>query len=523
MQQPGPTANPLREGIVARGAPEPCALVIFGATGDLTRRKLVPALYNLAHEGQLPAAFAVVGFARSARSTDAFRDELRRSVEERSRFSPINPAVWESLAAGIHFHQADYSDPRTYRALDKLLQRLDKQRGSAGNRLFYLATPPAEFPVIARQLGDAGLARSDAHRNADAPTRRIIVEKPFGRSLDTARELNAALRQVFDEPQILRIDHYLGKETVQNILVLRFANEIFEPLWNQKYVDHVQITVAESLGVEGRGGYYEHAGALRDMAQNHLMQLLALVAMEPPTALEAEVIRDEKVKVLRAVRPIEAGQAAEFAVRGQYAAGLIGGSPAPGYRDEDGVAADSRTETYVAMKLQIDNWRWAGVPFYLRTGKRLPKQVAEIAIQFKAPPAVLFAAELPGRAGRIQPNVLVLRIQPEEGMSIRTNAKVPGATLNIQPVKMDFQYGGAFGARSPDAYERLLYDALCGDSTLFIRGDEAERCWAIMDALLQGWQRAGHDAAPHPYEAGTWGPAAADEFIGRDGRQWRRP
>ena len=496
-------ANPLREGLSTRRTPEPCALVIFGATGDLTHRKLVPALYNLAHEGQLPNGFAIVGFARRPKTDGEFRAELRQAVEQHSRFSPINPAVWDTFAQGIVYHQAEFGDPDGYTRLGKRLEQLDRERGTAGNRLFYLATAPTEFAAIIQQLGAL-------HQNGNA---RIIVEKPFGRSLETACELNRVLASVFEERQVFRIDHYLGKETVQNILALRFANEIFEPLWNQKYVDHVQITVAESLGVEGRGGYYDQSGALRDMVQNHMMQLLSLTAMEPPTGLGAEDIRDEKVKVLRSLRHISAADT----VRGQYARGSIAGKLVVGYREEPKVAPDSRTETFVALKLFIDNWRWAGVPFYLRHGKRLPKQAAEIAIQFKAPPAVLFATET---AVPLQPNVLVMRIQPDEGIAIRMNAKVPGTTVNIQPVKMDFRYGGSFGARSPDAYERLLHDALVGDATLFIRSDETETSWQLMDAILEGWRDA---PPPFAYEAGTWGPPEADVFIEMDGRTWRRP
>jgi glucose-6-phosphate 1-dehydrogenase len=505
MQESAVASNPLREGIVTRRTPEPCVLVIFGATGDLTGRKLIPALCNLAHEGQLPPGFAIVGFARRPKSNDEFRADLLKGVQQFCRFSPINPAVWDAFAQGVFYHQAEFHDPTGYAKLDELLQKLDKERGTAGNRIFYLATAPTDFTTIIRQLGAHGLGRGTSSR--------IIVEKPFGRSLDTARELNAVLAGVFDESQVYRIDHYLGKETVQNILALRFANEIFEPLWNAKYVDHVQITVAESLGVEGRGGYYDQSGALRDMVQNHMMQLLSLVAMEPPTALGSEDIHSEKVKVLRAIRPL----APSHSVRGQYAAGSIAGKEVVGYHAEPKVAPNSRTETFVALKLFIDNWRWAGVPFYLRHGKRLPKQTAEIAIQFKAPPAVLFAAE---QCAPLQPNVLVLRIQPDEGIAIRMNAKTPGTVLNLQPVKMDFRYGGSFGARSPDAYERLLHDVIVGDSTLFTRNDEVECSWALMDAILAGWQNA---PPPARYEAGTWGPAEADEFIARDGRTWRRP
>ncbi len=509
MHENASNSNPLREGIVTRRSPEPCALVIFGATGDLTHRKLVPALCNLAHEGQLPAGFAIVGFARRPKTHEAFRAELLEGVQKFSRFSPINPAVWESFAHGIFYHQAEFGDADGYDRLNSFLRQLDRERGTAGNRLFYLATAPTDFPTIIHHLG--------AHGGGGDISRRIIIEKPFGRSLVTARELNGILSGVFDEPQVYRIDHYLGKETVQNILALRFANEIFEPLWNQKYVDHVQITVAESLGVEGRGAYYEQSGALRDMVQNHMMQLLALVAMEPPTALGAEDIRNEKVKVLRAIRPIAPSQVGDSTVRGQYARGSIAGKEVVDYHEEPKVTPDSRTETFVALKLFIDNWRWAGVPFYLRHGKRLPKQTAEIAIQFKAPPAVLFAAET---AAPLQPNVLVMRIQPDEGIAIRMSAKVPGTTLNIQPVKMDFRYGGSFGARSPDAYERLLHDVIVGDSTLFTRDDEVECSWTLMDAVIEGWQNA---PPPARYESGTWGPAEADAFIAKDERQWRRP
>lgn len=489
-------------------------LVIFGATGDLTHRKLVPAIYNLAHEGQLPQSFAIVGFARRPKTHDQFRAELRDSVAQSSRFQPINPAVWDALAQAIFYHQSEFADAQGYQKLDTLLQKLDAERGTAGNRLFYLATAPTEFIGIIEQLGANGLVHS---KTAPAASQRIIVEKPFGRSLATAEELNHSLANVFDERQVFRIDHYLGKETVQNIAALRFANEIFEPLWNQKYVDHIQITVAESLGVESRGGYYDGSGALRDMVQNHMMQLLSLVAMEPPTTLDGASIHDEKVKVLRAIRPMTPEQVQQFTLRGQYARGSMAGQAVPAYREEKNVAPDSRTETFVALKLFIENWRWFGVPFYLRHGKRLPRGVAEIAVQFKAPPAVLFAAESPKP---LQPNALVMRIQPDEGIAIRMNAKVPGNALNLQPVKMDFRYGGSFGAHSPEAYERLLHDAIIGDSTLFTRRDEVERSWQIVDAIIEGWNTA---SAPFSYESGTWGPPEADKFIERDGREWRRP
>lgn len=504
------TPNPLREEADRRRHPEPCILVIFGATGDLTARKLLPALYNLAHEGHLPAGFAIVGYGRRAKSDDQFRTELREAVAQFARFQPINAAVWDALAAGIFYQQGEYTVVEDFRRLAQRLQQLDRDRGTGGRYVYYLATPPAQFVEITQSLAAAGL---------NAPNQWLVIEKPFGRNLATARELNQLLTRAFTEPQIFRIDHYLGKETVQNILVLRFANEIFEHLWNQKYVDHVQITVAETLGVEGRGSYYDHAGALRDMVQNHMMQLLALMAMEPPIALEAEVIRDEKVKLLRAIRPIRFPDAGRCAARGQYAAGSVNGRPVPPYLAEPGVDPRSRTETFAAVRLHIENWRWAGVPFYLRHGKRLPKRVAEIAIQFKAPPAVLFAAE---SQAPLATNTLAIRIQPDEGITIRMNAKVPGAAVHIQPVKMEFRYGGSFGARAPDAYERLLHDALLRDATLFIRGDEAERCWEIFDELLAAWEDTA-TPPPEPYEAGTWGPAAADTLIRARGHEWRRP
>jgi len=503
--------NPFRDGVIPRCSPDPCVLVIFGATGDLTRRKLVPALYNLAHEGQLPTGFAVVGFARRPRTDEEFRAEMRAAVERFSRFHPINAAVWENFARGLFYQQADFTAPDGYAALRARLEQLDRERGTAGRRLFYLACAPSEFGLVIERLGAAGLVQRHGPQ-------RIIVEKPFGSNLSSARHLNEVLTAVFAEPEVFRIDHYLGKETVQNILSMRFANAIFEPLWNQKYVDHVQITVAESLGVETRGAFYEQAGALRDMVTNHMMQLLALTAMEPPSSLAAEDIRTEKVKLLRAIRRLSPGEVATNTVRGQYDEGFVGGQHVPAYRQEPHVAPDSDTETYAALKLHLDNWRWSGVPFYLRHGKRLPKQVAEIAVQFKPSPAVLFAA---ASSVPLQPNVLALRIQPDEGISIRMNAKTPGTTLNIQPVKMDFRYGGAFGARSPEAYERLLYDALIGDSTLFLRGDEVECTWAITDTIRAGW--AENHMAPALYEAGSWGPREADAMMGRDGREWRRP
>lgn len=506
--------NPLREGLLIERTPEPVAMVIFGASGDLTRRKLIPALYNLALERLLPPGFSVVGFARQDMSTHTFRARMREAVDEFSRRRPVDDAVWSSFADGLSYVRGDFTDASAYDALAEHLKVLDEERGTLGNRLHYLATPPDFYDDIIEQIGQHGLNTGPEHT-----WQRIIVEKPFGHDLDSARELNARVNRVFDERDVYRIDHYLGKETVQNIIAFRFANGIFEPLWNRQYVDHVQITVAESLGIEGRGGYYDQTGALRDMVQNHLMQLLTLVAMEPPVELKADPVRDEKVKVLRAVRPIKPELVRRFTVRAQYRAGFEAGEPVPGYREEERVDPDSRTETYVALKLFVDNWRWAGVPFYLRTGKRLPRRVSEIAIQFKRAPHLLFSG---GAIDRMEPNVLTLDIQPDEGTSLKFAVKVPGPMMNLRSVHMGFQYGTSFNVQSPDAYERLLLDALLGDPTLFTRRDEVEAAWAIVNDILIGWSRM--QTAPLPtYEAGTWGPPEADAFLSMEGRTWRQP
>ncbi len=503
--------NPLRIGLRMHRTPEPCAVVIFGATGDLTHRKLVPALYNLQRERLLPPGFSVIGAARRDWTDDFFRQGLREDTQKYSR-SGLQDDLWETFAEGISYVRVPFEDPAGYQALAERLSAIDAQRGTAGNRLFYLATPPESYATIIQQIGAAGLARPVAGSWV-----RIIVEKPFGRDLTSARALDAELHQVFDESQVYRIDHYLGKETVQNILVFRFANGIFEPLWNHRYIDHVQITVAESVGVEGRGGYYEHAGALRDMVQNHLMQLMTLTAMEPPAGYRAEAVRDEKVKVLRSVRPIPAEQVLESTVRGQYGAGISVGNPVPGYREEPGVAATSATESFVALRFFIDNWRWAGVPFFLRTAKRMPKRVSEIAIQFRQVPLMLFDN---GPLNDIDPNVLAMKIQPDEGISLRFSSKVPGQSNQIRPVTMDFRYNSSFGVESPEAYERLLLDALLGDSTLFTRSDEVAASWTLITPLHEGWEAAPPPEFPN-YEAGSWGPKAADELLGA-GRSWRR-
>jgi glucose-6-phosphate 1-dehydrogenase len=503
-------ANPLREGLRLPRTPEPCAVVVFGATGDLTSRKLVPALYNLARERLLPGGFSVVGFARRDWTDESFRAHMKDAVAEHSR-ERIDEEIWESFARGLHYVAGTFDDGAAYAALGERLAKQDASHGAAGNRLFYLATPPKAYVEIATRLGEAGLVRG----GRDGGWSRVVVEKPYGHDLASARELDQAMGLVFRERQIYRIDHYLGKETVQNILVFRFANGIFEPLWNRRYVDNVQVSVAETVGVEGRGGYYEEAGALRDMVQNHLLQVLSLIAMEPVAALRGDAVRDEKSKVFQAIRPIT-DYAAET-VRGQYTGGAILGSRVEGYREEEGVARDSRTETYAALKLLIDNWRWAGVPFYLRTGKRMPKRATEVAITFKKAPLHLFH----GAAGEEPaPNLLVLRIQPDEGISLRFGAKVPGTRADVRPVNMDFRYGSSFGVEAPEAYERLLLDAMLGDSTLFTRWDSVEAAWALLTPVMDAWRDG---ASPlQLYEAGTWGPERAGELVEQGGATWHR-
>jgi glucose-6-phosphate 1-dehydrogenase len=510
---PDLTTNPLREGLQVERMPEPNTLIIFGASGDLTKRKLVPALYNLELDGLLPNNFGVVGVARRPIPDDEFRAQMLDGVNKYSRSRPAQPEVWDTFAPKLHYCQGNFDDPQAYLGLRERLDHLDATHGTSGNRLFYLATAPEYFPVILEHLGQAGLNESPAGGWV-----RVIIEKPFGRDLGSARELNRIVKAVFREDQVYRIDHYLGKETVQNLLVFRFANGIFEPLWNRNYVDHVQITVAEAVGVEGRGGYYETAGVIRDMIQNHMLQLLTLVAMDPPVALDGNAVRDEKVKVLRAVRAINPADVDDYVLRGQYAAGAVGGKPVPGYRQEKGVAPDSVTETFVALKILLDNWRWAGVPFYLRSGKHLPKRSTEVAIQFKQIPLSLFASN---SNSAIEPNLLALNIQPDEGISLKFSAKVPGSTVRVRPVNMEFRYGTSFGVPAPEAYERLILDCMLGETALFTRDDEVEAAWAIVNRILEGWALSGVDHLP-AYEAGTWGPAEAHAFIEADGRRWRR-
>ena len=490
--------------------PEPSAMVIFGASGDLTARKLVPALYDLSAQRRLPREFAVVGVSRTKMSHEEFREKLRGALKEQ-RPNGVSDDVWDSFSRGVFYLAGDSRKPETYRELKGFLKELDGERGTGGNRIFYLSSSPSLFSAVVEKLGEAGMNEGAGGWS------RLVVEKPFGRDLISARKLNEDIRRYFGERQIYRIDHYLGKETVQNILALRFANGIFEPIWNQHYVDHVQITVAEDIGIGTRGVFYEEAGALRDIVQNHLMQVLCLTAMEPPAAFDAESVREEKVKVLKAVRRVPEEEVSRYAVRGQYARGWVWGEEVPGYREEEGVAPDSTTETYVALELFIDNWRWAGVPFYVRTGKRLPKRATEIVIQFKPTPHTPFAgAETEG----LEPNVLVVRIQPEEGVSMRIGAKVPGVGFRVRSVNMDLLYGTAFLEEVPDAYQRLLLDLMLGDPTLFIRADEAEGAWDILDPVVRAWA-ASREVSLYP--GGSWGPEEAETLLARAGRRWRRP
>jgi glucose-6-phosphate 1-dehydrogenase len=498
--------NPLYEGMEAERRAPPCVLVVFGASGDLTSRKLLPAVERLAARRLLPVGFTVVGVARTEWTDDDFRAHARAAVKEAG-------PEWEALVSGFRYVAGDYSEGETFDRLRGVLEVIDRERGTGGNRVFYLATVPTVFAPVAQALGAHGLAK----REDPSSFVRLVIEKPFGHDLESAKELDAALHEVLDETQIYRIDHYLGKETVQNVLALRFANAIFEPVWNRRYVDHVQITVAESVGVGHRGGFYEGAGAVRDIVQNHVLQVLSLMALEPPATVDAQGIRDEKVKVLRAVAVLTPEQVRTEVVRGQYDRGWVEGEEVVGYHDEEGVSPTSTTETFVAARLVVDNWRWAGVPFYLRTGKRLPKRLTEVALGFRSVPHLPFPSEL---ARGLEPNAMVLRIQPDEGITLRFGAKVPGQAFRVRTVNMDFSYGAAFVEESPDAYERLLLDAMVGDPTLFIRTDEVEQAWRICEPLLPSPDRT---LPLVRYPAGSWGPSEADELIGRDGRRWRSP
>jgi len=502
-----PFQDPLR---FERHVPE-CVLVIFGANGDLTKRKLVPALYRLAYDRRLSTGFAVIGVSRTPMTDEAFREKMHESVETFVGKDAVDPTVWDTFAQGLFYLAGDVSDADMYQRLGQRLAEIAKARQVGGNVLFYLATQPSQYQEIAQGLGKAGVAKGDGWR-------RLVVEKPFGHNLASARDLSARLHEFFRETEVYRIDHYLGKETVQNILAFRFGNGIFEPLWNRRYVSHVQITGAESIGVEGRGAYYQEAGALRDMIQNHLLQVMATVAMEPSASFRPDSVRDERSKLLRSIRVWKADEVLQNTVPGQYGPARIGGEELPGFRQEPGVDPNSQTNTYAAVTVLVDNWRWAGVPFYIRTGKRLAKRVSEIAIQFKEAPLQIFNHD---NADLRAPNLLILRIQPEEGISLKFVSKRPGAGMNLRPVSMDFNYGSSFGERSPEAYETLLLDAMIGDATLYTRQDMVEASWAVVEPIQHAWESTKFDYPNYP--SGSWGPQAADEMLARRGHEWRRP
>ncbi len=510
-----PLEHPLEERGRSNRSIDPCLLVIFGATGDLTGRKLMPALYNLGREGQLSPSFACVGFARRRVTNESFREEIKKDINEFSRVKPIEEISWKNLSEKLFYHTSNFDEDQGYERLRNFLNELDTKLGTKGNRIYYLSVQPKFFPLIIKMLAKHSLLYDS--KNIKDKWSRVIIEKPFGKDLSSANALQNDIQKFLYEDQIYRIDHYLGKETVQNLLVFRFANSIFEALWNYRHIDHVQITVAEDIGIGTRGHFFEEEGLIRDVVQNHMMQLLTLVAMEPPINLTADAIRDEKVKVLESIRPLSQHDLEQSVIRGQYGKGVIGGENVVAYRSEKDVNPQSKIDTYIALKLYIDNWRWANVPFYLRSGKRLPKRVTEIAIIFKEAPGILFKNE--GRAN--EANVLAIRIQPDEGIAMKVNCKVPGPTSPIQPVKMDFRYGSYFGKAPPDAYERLIWECVMGDSTLFARTDEVLLSWRFFTPILDYW------AAKNPllatYEAGSWGPKEAEEWMQREGRSWRRP
>ena len=507
------TRNPLEE-LTTLKSPDPCVLVIFGATGDLTARKLVPALYNLSRDGMLPSHFVCTGFARRPKSHEQFRQEMYEAISKHSRTKPIDSTFWETFSEQLFYHCSEFDNDEGYIKFKEFLQEIDARFGTRGNRVFYLSTPPSYFPLIVNKLSQHGLIYdSDVIQDRWS---RIIIEKPFGHDLDSALVLQTELEKSLKENQIYRIDHYLGKETVQNLMVLRFANAIFESIWNNKHIDHIQITVSEDIGVGTRGRFWEEAGMLRDIVQNHMMQLLSIVAMEPPVSLNADAVHDEKVKVLQSIRPISPDNFDKECIRGQYAPGFVSGEPVKGYRQEDNVNPQSSIETFAAIRLFVDTWRWSGVPFYLRAGKRLPKRATEIAVTFKGAPDVLFNRCLSSDNA----NVLAIRIQPDEGISLKINSKVPGGSCLVQPVKMDFRYGSYFGSTPPEAYERLLCDCILGDLTLFARQDEVMASWKLLSPILQHWKEVPAPNFPN-YASGTWGPKEADELLQRDNRKWR--
>jgi glucose-6-phosphate 1-dehydrogenase len=505
--------NPLDDPLRFERRVPPCVLLIFGANGDLTRRKLLPALYRLALERRLPAGFAILGNSRTPMGDGEFRQRMQQAVRQYLEDADFDSVLWEGFSRALYYCPGDLQDSQLYPLLAARLEEIERAHQTEGNVLFYLSTAPSLYSDVVARLAAAGLTRGRGWR-------RLVIEKPFGRDLASARQLSRLVHQAFPEEAIFRIDHYLGKETVQNILAFRFANGIFEPLWNRRYVDHVQITAAESIGVEGRGAFYQEVGALRDMIQNHLLQVMATVAMEPPAAFESTPVRDERAKLLRSIRIFKPEEVAAHAVAGQYGPARIGGQDVAGFRQEPGVEPASNTETYAALKLYVDNWRWAGVPFYLRTGKRLPKRITDIAIQFYAAPHALFPGASEGGVS-LRPNLLVLRIQPQEGISLRFLSKLPGSGMKLRPVSMDFNYGASFGRRLPTAYQTLLLDAMAGDGTLYPRQDMVEASWTVVQPVLDFW--AAQDFSFPNYPAGSWGPAEADQLLERDGRRWRNP
>ncbi len=505
-----PIENPFQDPLrFERRVPE-CAAVIFGANGDLTKRKLLPALYRLAYDRRLSAGFAVVGISRTPMSDDQFRQKMQEAVQQFSEDTEFDEDVWKAFARGLYYVAGDIADPALYQRLSAKLEEVESARHTGGNVMFYLSTQPSQYAPIAQGLGREGLGKGSGWR-------RLVVEKPFGHDLASARELSDRLHEFFDESEVYRIDHYLGKETVQNILAFRFGNGIFEPLWNRRYVNHVQITGAESIGVEDRAAYYQEAGALDDMIQNHLLQVMATIAMEPSATFRADSVRDERSKLLRCIRIMKPDEIRQNTVPGQYGPASIGGKAIPGFRQEKGVDPQSQTNTYAAVTFFVENWRWAGVPFYVRTGKRLPRRVTEIAIQFNPAPLAIFDEDDGDRA----PNLLVVRIQPDEGISLKFLSKRPGSGMNLRPVSMDFNYGSSFGERSPSAYETLLLDAIIGDATLYTRQDMVEASWRVVEPIQNEWRNTKFDFPNYP--AGTWGPEAAGEMLARRGHAWRRP